>query len=78
MDALKNFANKAQGNASGHNSSAPAAGQKDDYGDKAAGLLNKKYNNNKLSHDKLEKVTDGAREGFEKLTGKRVPEKFSN
>lgn len=34
MDALKNFANKAQGNASGHNSSAPAAGQKDDYGDK--------------------------------------------
>ncbi|KAI0968675.1 hypothetical protein F4678DRAFT_442462 [Xylaria arbuscula] len=82
MDALKNFANKAQGGATGQtntNTAAPAAGgQKDDYGDKGAEFLNKKYNNDKLSHNQLEKITDGAREGLEKITGKNVPDKFSN
>ncbi|KAF2969161.1 hypothetical protein GQX73_g4401 [Xylaria multiplex] len=82
MDALKDFANKAQASATGNSSSsnsAPAAGaQKEDYGDKAASFLNKKYNNDKLDRNQLEKITDGAREGFEKITGKHVPEKFSN
>ncbi|KAI0532374.1 hypothetical protein GGR58DRAFT_490552 [Xylaria digitata] len=81
MDALKDFANKAQAGATGNSNSnnAPAAGaQKEDYGDKAASFLNKKYNNDKLDRNQLEKITDGAREGFEKLTGKHVSEKFSN
>ncbi|KAI0423500.1 hypothetical protein F5Y09DRAFT_327242 [Xylaria sp. FL1042] len=78
MDAIKNFANKAQGNSTGQTTNAPAAGQKDDYGDKGAQYLNKRYGDNKLSHGQLEKITDGAREGFEKMTGKHVPEKFSN
>ncbi|GAW19061.1 hypothetical protein EKO27_g4518 [Xylaria grammica] len=79
MDALKNFANKGQSGAAGTSNTAPAAGaQKDDYGDKAAAFLNKKYNNDKLDRSQLEKITDGAREGFEKVTGKHVPEKFSN
>ncbi|KAI1422509.1 hypothetical protein F5Y12DRAFT_717297 [Xylaria sp. FL1777] len=69
MDALKSFAGKGQGNVSGQTNTAPAAGQKDDYGDKAAEFLNKKYNNDKLNHNQLEKITDGAREGFEKITG---------
>ncbi|TGJ82982.1 hypothetical protein E0Z10_g5802 [Xylaria hypoxylon] len=79
MDALKNFAKKAQTGTSGTSNTAPAAGaQKDDYGDKAASFLNKKYNNDKLDRSQLEKITDGAREGLEKLTGKQAPNKFSN
>ncbi|KAK5636762.1 hypothetical protein RRF57_012474 [Xylaria bambusicola] len=34
MDALKNFGNKGQEMTSNQTTSAPAAGQKDDYGDK--------------------------------------------
>ncbi|KAI1273024.1 hypothetical protein F5Y07DRAFT_378154 [Xylaria sp. FL0933] len=79
MDAIKNFANKAgQGNTSGQPTNAPAAGQKDDYGDKGAEFVNKKYGNNKLDRNQLEKITDGARGGIEKMTGKDIPDKFSN
>ncbi|KAI0513330.1 hypothetical protein F5B22DRAFT_612093 [Xylaria bambusicola] len=79
MDALKNLGgNKGQGMTSNQATTAPAGGQKDDYGDKAAQYLNHKYNNDKLDRSQMEKITDGAREGFEKLTGKNVPSKISN
>ncbi|KAJ3562394.1 hypothetical protein NPX13_g8583 [Xylaria arbuscula] len=76
MDAFKNLGNQGQDKT--NQTANAAAGQKDDYGDKAAQFLNKKYNNNSLDKSQLEKITDGAREGFEKLTGKDVPDKFSN
>ncbi|KAI2622046.1 hypothetical protein GGS21DRAFT_376303 [Xylaria nigripes] len=79
MDALKNF---ASGNKTEHQTGADknteARGQKDDFGDKGAAYLNKKYLNDKLSRDQLEKITDTGRETLEKATGKKVPEKFSN
>ncbi|KAI0142626.1 hypothetical protein GGR57DRAFT_508706 [Xylariaceae sp. FL1272] len=80
MDALKNFANSAKEStgSSTTNTNTTTTGQKDDYGDKGAAYLNKKYNNDSLSKDQLEKITDGAREGFEKITGKDVPDKYSN
>ncbi|KAI1331481.1 hypothetical protein F5Y16DRAFT_395361 [Xylariaceae sp. FL0255] len=94
MDAFKNITSQvkdAMGNSGSHSNAAPAAGQqpqgqKDDYGDKGAEFLNKKYLNDKLSRDQLEKITDGGREEIEKLTGdwcsssssKHIPEKFSN
>ncbi|KAI1198782.1 hypothetical protein F5X97DRAFT_140239 [Nemania serpens] len=68
----------AQPNAAGAGAGAGVAGQKDDYGDKGAAFANKKYFGNKLSHEQLEKATDSARAGFEKATGNKVPEKFSN
>ncbi|KAI1112555.1 hypothetical protein F5Y14DRAFT_452942 [Nemania sp. NC0429] len=43
-----------------------------------AAFVNKKYMNDKFSKDQLEKVTDSARAGFEKATGNKVPDKFSN
>ncbi|KAI3318100.1 hypothetical protein HD806DRAFT_540569 [Xylariaceae sp. AK1471] len=85
MDALKNAlsGNKA-GNTSttsgaglGGSNTAPT-GQKDDFGDKGAGYVNKKYFGNKLGHDQLEKITDAGRENIEKMTGKDIPDKFSN
>ncbi|KAI1120143.1 hypothetical protein F5Y10DRAFT_258984 [Nemania abortiva] len=74
MDALK----KVIGGEKQNTGNANPAGQKDDYGDKGAEYVNKKYLNDKMSRDQLEKVTDSAREGFEKMTGKNVPDKFSN
>ncbi|KAI1360876.1 hypothetical protein F5Y08DRAFT_316281 [Xylaria arbuscula] len=76
MDAFKNLGNQGQDKT--NQAANTTASQKDDYGDKAAQFLNKKYNNNSLDKSQLEKITDGAREGFEKLTGKDVPDKFSN
>ncbi|KAI0097494.1 hypothetical protein GGR51DRAFT_540848 [Nemania sp. FL0031] len=75
MDALKNVLG---GNKQQNASNANPAGQKGDYGDKGAEFINKKYLNDKLSRDQLEKVTDSAREGIEKATGKNIPDKFSN
>ncbi|KAJ8121229.1 hypothetical protein ONZ43_g2271 [Nemania bipapillata] len=82
MDALKKVIGGDKQNTQNANP-AGASGQKDDYGDKGnpptgAEFINKKYLNDKLSRDQLEKVTDSAREGFEKMTGKNVPDKFSN
>ncbi|KAI9687624.1 MAG: hypothetical protein M1822_002234 [Bathelium mastoideum] len=52
-------------------------GQKEDYLDKALDAIEKKTGH-VLSRDTNEKITDKARELFEKSTGKHVPEKFSN
>ncbi|KAI0458230.1 hypothetical protein F5B21DRAFT_500494 [Xylaria acuta] len=91
MDALKKVI--GGGNHSTGSTNAPGAGagapaQKADYGDKGtspfspsptrAAYVNKSYLGGKVGHDQLEKITDAGREGFEKATGKHVPEKFSN
>ncbi|ORY09780.1 hypothetical protein BCR34DRAFT_443528, partial [Clohesyomyces aquaticus] len=48
-----------------------------DYGDKGISAAEKKFG---LPENRgvNEKITDGAREQFEKATGKNVPDKFSN
>ncbi|MCJ1231010.1 hypothetical protein MMC12_007685 [Toensbergia leucococca] len=57
------------------------AGQ-EDYADKGLDAVEKKFGQGKIDPEKQrgmnEKVTDGARGMFEKATGKKVPEKFSN
>ncbi|KAJ5165443.1 uncharacterized protein N7500_007273 [Penicillium coprophilum] len=51
--------------------------QNDDYVDKAfaAGVKKSGYN---IDRNMQEKITDGAREAYEKATGKHVNEKISN
>jgi len=58
------------------NAAAPA-GQKDDYGDKALSMAQKKLG---MKENKAlnEKITDGLRGLYEKLTGKKVSPKISN
>ncbi|KAJ3755984.1 hypothetical protein EV360DRAFT_85380 [Lentinula raphanica] len=51
--------------------------QSEDYGDKGLDALEKKEGIN-LSRNTNEKITDTVREGFEKVTGKDVPSKWSN
>jgi len=58
-------------------SSAQAAGQKEDYGDKAFDFLSKKAGH-QFDRNTSEKITDGARNVFEKATGKKVDPKISN
>ncbi|KAK7923782.1 hypothetical protein PG985_007853 [Apiospora marii] len=71
------FIKKASGSGSTGTSQQQAAPQQD-YGDKAAGFLDKKYNGGKLGEAKLEKITDGLRTGYEKATGNKVNPKISN
>ncbi|KAI0441210.1 hypothetical protein F4803DRAFT_524176 [Xylaria telfairii] len=83
MDALKKVVgggshSTSSTNAPGAGVGAGAVGQKDDYGDKGASYVNKKYLGNKFSHNQLESITDAGREAFEKSTGKHVPSKISN
>ncbi|KAI1394759.1 hypothetical protein F4819DRAFT_239413 [Hypoxylon fuscum] len=75
MDALKNFASKQSG--SGGSNNAQPTGEKKDFGDKIAGLVNKREGN-KISDQQLETGTDKARELYEKSTGSKVDPKFSN
>ncbi|KAF3390338.1 hypothetical protein F1880_009422 [Penicillium rolfsii] len=83
MDKLSGLASKLGGGSSSNNSAQPnqAAGN-EDYLDKALDSAERKYGGGKVDPAKMrstnEKITDGAREQFEKLTGKHVPEKFSN
>jgi len=68
--------NATQGNATQGN-----AGQ-EDYADKGLDAAEKKFGGGKIDATKErgvnEKVTDKARDMFEKSTGKNIPEKFSN
>jgi hypothetical protein len=43
-----------------------------------ANAIDKKYNGGKIGHDKMEHITDGLRNGYEKATGKKVNPKISN
>ncbi|KAI1349730.1 hypothetical protein F5Y01DRAFT_316405 [Xylaria sp. FL0043] len=79
MDTLKKVADKGKDlkNKAPGTSSGAAGGQQEDYGDKGAEFLNKKYMGDRLSSDQREQMTDAGRQGFEKATGQKVPEKFS-
>ncbi|EMD96701.1 hypothetical protein COCC4DRAFT_32844 [Bipolaris maydis ATCC 48331] len=57
--------------------------QKEDYLDKGLDAVEKKYGGATAEDTQKyrgvnEKITDGARNMFEKATGKNVPDKFSN
>ncbi|RWQ96484.1 hypothetical protein C8Q69DRAFT_465475 [Paecilomyces variotii] len=56
--------------------------QQEDYLDKGLDAVEKKYGGGKVDPEKYrsqnEKITDTARGLFEKATGKKIPEKFSN
>ncbi|MCJ1485602.1 hypothetical protein MMC06_005777 [Schaereria dolodes] len=58
------------------------AGGQEDYLDKGVDAAEKKFGGGKIDPQKErgvnEKVTDQARGMFEKVTGKNVPDKFSN
>ncbi|KAJ5593925.1 uncharacterized protein N7459_000133 [Penicillium hispanicum] len=80
MDKLSGLASKLGGGSKDSGSSA--GGQQQDYLDKGLEAVEKKFGGGKIDPAKMrstnEKITDGAREQFEKATGKKVPEKFSN
>ncbi|KAJ5941473.1 hypothetical protein N7516_001641 [Penicillium verrucosum] len=74
------FIKKAVSSAGGNKEDKPADNntqQNDDYLDKAfaAGAKKSGYN---LDRNTQEKITDGAREAYEKATGKSVSDKVSN
>ncbi|APA13936.1 hypothetical protein sscle_12g087060 [Sclerotinia sclerotiorum 1980 UF-70] len=50
---------------------------KEDYGDKGLDFIEKKTGHT-LSREQNEKITDGARNLYEKQTGSKVNPKFSN
>ncbi|KAI9926016.1 hypothetical protein ASPWEDRAFT_107397 [Aspergillus wentii DTO 134E9] len=88
MDKLSGLASKLGGSkgsseqsGSSGSGSGGGSGQKD-YLDKALDAAERKFGGGKVDPEKMrgtnEKITDGAREQFEKFTGKKVPEKFSN
>ncbi|OKL62930.1 hypothetical protein UA08_01506 [Talaromyces atroroseus] len=64
------------------NQQASGSAQNEDYLDKGLGAAEKRFGQGKVDPQKMrstnEKITDGARNMFEKVTGKKVPEKFSN
>ncbi|KAJ5360734.1 hypothetical protein N7517_009925 [Penicillium concentricum] len=74
------FIKKAVSSASGNHEDKPVQNstqQNDDYVDKAfaAGVKKSGYN---VDRNMQEKITDGAREAYEKATGKQVSDKISN
>ncbi|KAJ5512268.1 hypothetical protein N7463_001820 [Penicillium fimorum] len=74
------FIKKAVSSAGGNHEDKPDQNntqQSDDYVDKAfaAGVKKSGYN---LDRNMQEKITDGAREAYEKATGKQVSDKISN
>ncbi|KAL9942103.1 hypothetical protein ACHAO5_008288 [Verticillium nonalfalfae] len=64
-------------NASGSTQQPQQQQQTDDYGDKAFAALASKTGYS-LGRDTQEKITDAGRGAFEKASGQKVPEKFSN
>ncbi|KAM0269645.1 hypothetical protein ACHAQH_009688 [Verticillium albo-atrum] len=85
MDFLKKAAESVSGNKNqqqqqptdGAASGSTQTNQTDDYGDKAFAAISKKTGYN-LSRDTQEKITDAGRGAFEKASGQKVPEKYSN
>jgi len=63
----------AQGSATG----TTGNNSQEDYGDKGLDFLEKKTGHS-MGRDTNEKITDGARGMFEKMTGKNVDSKYSN
>jgi len=56
---------------------ASANNSNEDYGDKGLDFLEKKTGHT-FSRDQNEKITDGARDMFEEMTGKKIDPKYSN
>ncbi|KAI0315434.1 hypothetical protein OF83DRAFT_354975 [Amylostereum chailletii] len=81
MSGLLNKAKEATGGQSTNNASnnpgTATGGQNEDYGDKGLDAVEHKEGVS-LDRSTNERITDGAREGFESETGKDVPSKFSN
>ncbi|KAJ5459535.1 uncharacterized protein N7458_001087 [Penicillium daleae] len=85
MDKLSGLASKLGGGSSSSSSSKTDSNQaagNEDYLDKGLDSAERKFGGGKVDPAKMrstnEKITDGAREQFEKMTGKNVPDKFSN
>ncbi|EGP87116.1 unnamed protein product [Zymoseptoria tritici ST99CH_1A5] len=53
------------------------AGQKQDYGDKAFDTISKKAGHD-FTPEQDEKITDGLRGAYEKFSGSKVNDKYSN
>ncbi|OOQ84552.1 hypothetical protein PEBR_29988 [Penicillium brasilianum] len=73
MDKLSGLASKLGGSSSSHSAGSNQAAGNEDYLDKALDSAERKYGGGKVDPAKMrstnEKITDGAREQFEKLTG---------
>ncbi|KAL2753253.1 hypothetical protein ACRALDRAFT_1065415 [Sodiomyces alcalophilus JCM 7366] len=82
MDKLKNAmkggsdSSKEQSSQATQGAQGAQGGQQDDYLDKAFGAAAQKSGHN-IDRDTQERITDTGRGMFEKGTGKKVPEKFS-
>ena len=77
MDFVKNAVSKASGKGDDKSGSSKGGEQKQDYGDKAFSAVNDKAGFG-MSRDQQEKVTDGARDAYEKYSGSKVSDKVSN
>ncbi|GES61288.1 hypothetical protein PDE_02103 [Aspergillus terreus] len=83
MDKLSGLASKLGGGSKGESHSSGSSGDRD-YVDKALDSAEQKFGGGKIdpNSDKTrqtnEKITDAGRDKFESMTGKKVPEKFSN
>ncbi|MCJ1442640.1 MAG: hypothetical protein MMC23_003137 [Stictis urceolatum] len=80
MDKVKDMMGKVGGNKAGGSSGGSAGGE--DYGDKGLDAAEKKFGGGKVDPATMrstnEKITDTGRDQFEKMTGKDIPDKFSN
>jgi len=77
MDSFSDNNNQSGSNEMAQQQQGNAGGQQEDYVDKGLDMAEKKEGVN-LDRSTNEKITDTAREGFESITGKDVPDKFSN
>ncbi|KAJ7033707.1 hypothetical protein C8F04DRAFT_1395886 [Mycena alexandri] len=84
---MSNLLNKLSGGSTGNNTGVTGQqttnngmnGGGEDYLDKGLDFGEKKFGGGKeLGRGTNEKITDAVRSGFEKVTGKDVPSKFSN
>ncbi|KAL4895292.1 hypothetical protein BDV59DRAFT_199962 [Aspergillus ambiguus] len=84
MDKLSGLASKLGGGSKGESQGSSSSSGDKDYLDKALDSVEQKFGGGKIdpNSDKMrqtnEKITDAAREKFESMTGKDVPDKFSN
>ncbi|KAJ5626246.1 hypothetical protein N7510_002555 [Penicillium lagena] len=81
MDKLSGLASKLGGGSKTSGGSSSSSGN-EDYVDKALDQAEGKFSGGKADPAKMrstnEKITDTAREQFEKATGKNIPDKVSN
>ncbi|EAW21101.1 uncharacterized protein NFIA_062620 [Aspergillus fischeri NRRL 181] len=84
MDKLSGLASKLGGSqsTSANQTQGEPQRQQEDFVDRGLDALEQRFGGGKIDTAKMrstnEKITDAAREQFEKATGYKVPEKFSN